>query len=477
MKKNAIYLTLLLTAFVLQAQRPITVIPQDNVKLSWGLKNLTVVDGHLYGCSNGVMVGSEMSGGMVYMLRPDTLAHYLGSDFSYVVRNPYDSLLYFSRMDASSGRYGLYVHVKDRGRKNRQVDANSWNMALYHPTFSSDGKMMVFSSQNKVGLGGFDLWCSFWNGKKWTKPLNMGNTINTPGNEVNPVFYGNYLIYSTNLQQNGAAYDFYAVYIKPGSTIDNILFGSYQTQRLPAPINSDSNDIELAVDPSLQFGYWVTNRGGKQELYCFQGRLDGVMLTGKVDDDKGRPVPNAEVAVLRNGRQVNSTISDHNGNFRLFVQPGEGYELTASCKNYFNYSTTTSAIRSDERFLVAEDRHDITLAYLPFDRIMVFDHIYQQGVDVELSNDGKRALSPLADFLRDNPQVHLKLSLLCEQTTDSLFNNMIIERRISDLQQYFLSVLPSIDQISFENGNSEMKNEEFGGGKNIIFAVLKKDNN
>ena len=279
MKKNAIYLTLLLTAFVLQAQRPITVIPQDNVKLSWGLKNLTVVDGHLYGCSNGVMVGSEMSGGMVYMLRPDTLAHYLGSDFSYVVRNPYDSLLYFSRMDASSGRYGLYVHVKDRGRKNRQVDANSWNMALYHPTFSSDGKMMVFSSQNKVGLGGFDLWCSFWNGKKWTKPLNMGNTINTPGNEVNPVFYGNYLIYSTNLQQNGAAYDFYAVYIKPGSTIDNILFGSYQTQRLPAPINSDSNDIELAVDPSLQFGYWVTNRGGKQELYCFQGRLDGVMLT------------------------------------------------------------------------------------------------------------------------------------------------------------------------------------------------------
>jgi hypothetical protein len=201
------------------------------------------------------------------------------------------------------------------------------------------------------------------------------------------------------------------------------------------------------------------------------------MLTGKVDDDKGRPVPNAEVAVLRNGRQVNSTISDHNGNYRLFVQPGEDYELTASCKNYFNYSTTTSAIRSDERFLVAEDRHDITLAYLPFDRIMVFDHIYQQGVDVELSNDGKRALSPLADFLRDNPQVHLKLSLLCEQTTDSLFNNMIIERRISDLQQYFLSVLPSIDQISFENGNSEMKNEEFGGGKNIIFAVLKKDNN
>ena len=128
MKKNAIYLTLLLTAFVLQAQRPITVIPQDNVKLSWGLKNLTVVDGHLYGCSNGVMVGSEMSGGMVYMLRPDTLAHYLGSDFSYVVRNPYDSLLYFSRMDASrnsrEGKHCLMLSdgmVKEHGLNAGQL--------------------------------------------------------------------------------------------------------------------------------------------------------------------------------------------------------------------------------------------------------------------------------------------------------------------------------------------------------------------
>lgn len=472
MKKIAFLLPLTLLAFALQAQRPITVVPQDNVKLSWGLKNLTVVDGRLYGCSNGVMVGSEMSDGRVYMLRPDTLAHYLGSDFNYVVRNPYDSLLYFSRMDESSGRYGLYVHVKDRGRKNRQVDARSWGMAIYHPTFSPDGKMMVFSSQNKVGLGGYDLWCSFWNGKKWSKPLNMGNAINTEGNEVNPVFYSNYLIYSTNLRQNGAAYDFYSVYIKPGSTIDNILFGTYKTQRLPEPINSDSNDIELAFDASLQRGYWITNREGRQELYCFDGRLDGVMLTGKVADEKGRAVPGAEVTVLRDGRQVNSTITDAKGNYHVYVQPGEGYELVVRCKNYFNYSTVTSAVRSGNEFLVGEDRHDVTLSYLPFDRIMVFDHIYRQGVDVELSEDGKRALSPLADFLRDNSQVRLKLTLQCDQTTDSVFNNLVIERRISDLQHYFLSVLPSIGQISFVNGNLEGENEVLGSGKNIIFAVL-----
>jgi len=476
MKQFALLLAFLGLSLALSAQRPITVVPQDNVKLSWGLKNLSVVDGRLYGCSNGVMVGSEMSDGRVYLLRPDTMAHYLGSDCSYVLRHPKDSLLYFSHMDESSGRYGLYVHVKDRGRKNRQVDARGWNMALYHPTFSPDGSMMVFSSQNKVGLGGYDLWCSFWNGKRWSKPLNMGNAINTAGNEVNPVFYGNYLIYSTNLQQNGVAYDFYSVYIKPGSTIDNILFGTYKTQRLPEPINSDSNDIELAFDTSLQHGYWITNREGVQELYCFDGRLDGVMLTGKVADEKGRAVAGAEVRVLRDGRSVNTTMTDEKGMYRLYVQPGNGYELSVNCANYFNYTTTTSAMRMGDEYLVMDDRHDVTLSYLPFGRIMVFDHIYRQGADVELSEDGKRALSPLADFLRDNPQVWLKLTLQCDQTTDSVFNNMIIERRISDLRQYFLSVLPSIDQISFVNGNLEGEMETLGSGKNIIFAVLgKKD--
>ena len=475
MKKIA--LLPLLLPIALLAQRPITAFPQDNVKLSWGLKNLSVVDGRLYGSSNGVMVGSEMSDGIVTMLRPDTLAHHLGSDFSYVVRNPRDSLLYFSQMDESTGRYGLYVHTKGRRRRNRQVDARNWSMAVYHPTFSPDGNMMVFSSQNKVGLGGYDLWCSFWNGKKWTKPLNMGNAINTPGNELHPVFYGNYLIYSSNLQQNGDSYDFYSVYVRPGSTKDNVIFGSYQVQRLPVPLNSDSNDIELAIAPSLQRGYWITNRGGQQELYCFVGRLDGVMLTGKVSDEHGRAVPNAEIKVLRDGRNINSTSSDSKGMYSLFVQPGNNYQLNVSCKNYFNYTTFTSAIRSSEDYLVATDRHDITLSYLPLGRTMVFDHLYRHGADVELSDDGKRALSPLVDFLRDNPQIHLKLTLQCFQTADSNLNNYIIEQRINDLRQFFLSTLPSNTQISIQNGNSEGKNEASASSQNIIFAILSKGNN
>jgi WD40-like Beta Propeller Repeat len=36
------------------------------------------------------------------------------------------------------------------------------------------------------GLGGFDLYVSFKQGKSWTKPGNLGNKINSSGNEYSP---------------------------------------------------------------------------------------------------------------------------------------------------------------------------------------------------------------------------------------------------------------------------------------------------
>lgn len=474
MKKVSLLLLSILP-FVLSAQQPFKVMPQDNIRLSWGLKNLSVVDGRLYGYGCGVLLGADMSGDMVCLLRPDTLARHIGAECSYVVRNPRDGRLYYSYMDGSSGHYGLYCHAGGGLFKNRRLDARDWQMAIYHPTFSPDGNMLVFSSQNKVGLGGYDLWCSFWNGRKWSHPLNMGSAINGPGNEVNPVFYGNYLIYSSNRQQHGGTYDFYAVRIRPGSTIEDVLFGSYRVQRLPEPINSGGNDIELAVDPERHCGYWITDRDAKPELYSYAGRLDGVSLQGKVVDGRGAAVPNAEVRLLSNGRTVGTTATDSAGNYRLFVQPNDGYWLQVSGRNFFRYTALVSAVRHSEDLLVADVRHDVTLSDLPIGRRMVFDRLYRHAVDVELSDEGRRLLSPIADFLRDNPQVRLRLTLQCDTAVGQSLCDCVNEQRMSDLEQYFESALPSVSQISISNGGVAGKEAASGTGNGIIFAVLEND--
>lgn len=475
MKRVGLLLVVLTIALLSNAQSPyrLEVAALDNIRLPWGLKNLSVVDGRLHGCSGGVMVAAAMSGNEMYALQPDTLSHYLGTTYEYVVRNPRDGRLYFTHKDEKSGKYTLLMHVKNRGRKNVQVELRTWHKGIFHPTFSPDGNVMVFTSSGKVGLGGYDLWCSFWNGKRWSKPVNLGSAINGQGNEICPVFYRDYLIFASDSVQNGSrGYRFYSVKLKSGAKLDDILFGTYQPQPLPFPVNSDSSDIEMAIDTISHRGYWVSNRGGSPELFSFVGRLEGVGVTGLISDDKGRPIEGAEVRAMVDGRVVSSAVSDIQGNYYLYLQSGQQYQLSVTKANYFSAAKDIVATRHNEDFLVAYDRHDVRMEYLPFNRALIFDHLYRHGADVELSDEGKAALSPIVDFVRDNPNVLMRISLKCDQTTDLDFNNMIIKQRISDLRQFLSSSLPSDTQFSFKNVNSTDKNEALGSQVNKIFITL-----
>ena len=98
-KKNIVILQILLALAVsLSAQTvmPLKVMRQDIVKIPWGLTNLSVVDGRLYGSYNGVLFSSSLKDGMVLNMEPDTTLRALAMMPNYVVGNPCDSMLYYT---------------------------------------------------------------------------------------------------------------------------------------------------------------------------------------------------------------------------------------------------------------------------------------------------------------------------------------------------------------------------------------------
>lgn len=476
-KKSIVILQILLALAVslsAQAVMPLKVMRQDNVKIPWGLTNLSVVDGRLYGSYNGVLFSSSLKDGMVLNMEPDTTLRALAMMPNYVVGNPCDSMLYYTTSYEEEVN-GFYVHTQERWRKYRQVELRSWFRDINHPTFSADGNMVVFSSNGKVGLGGYDLWASFWNGKRWSKPINMGNVINTQGNEVSPVFYGRYLIYASDgIQEKENGYKLYAVRVKLGAKADDIIFDNYVVQQLPEPINSRGNNVSMAFDTLTSTGYWVSTRSGREELYSFHGDLEGVMLSGRVVDDANNPVADAKVRILHKGRVVNETNTDLAGKYQLFLPPNDDYLFQVGKDNYFRFAQDLAVVRTNENTLITPQQQDVVLSCLPFNRPLRFDNIYQQGADIELTVEGENVLNPIVDFLRDNPKVKARLSLFCDQSTDADFNNMIIERRISNLNVYLKSVLPTDGQISFKNGNNTPNYSAQGSGENVIFVTFFK---
>ena len=384
MKKASLLLVLLLP-FALCAQAPFSINSLRNIRLPQGLDNLSTVDDNLYGY-NHLLVNTSISQGNIQPLQPDTLWANVIPDADYVIRNPRDSMLYFTRRDAD-GTTNLYTIFSTKFfRKARRININGWQRDICHPTFSANGRMMIFTSKGKVGLGGYDLWCSLWNGHRWTRPINLGNTINTPGNEINPVFYGDFLIFTSDSIPNGKpGYHIYVVNMREASTIDEIIFDTYTIQPLPYPINSDGNDMNMAFHPSSSQGWWISSRSGKRELYSFTGRLDGVMLSGTVTNKYRRPVPQADVSVMLNGRTIASTRSDSNGRYQLYVLPNDNYLLQASLDGYFKYEQVLPVVRTTEQLLVNSLHNDIQLTSLPLNHPIMLQDIFSQGTDIELS--------------------------------------------------------------------------------------------
>ena len=472
MKRAALILTLLLP-FVLSAQTPFVTSSQRNIRLPQGLDNLSTTDNHLYGF-NHLLVSTPISLHTLPPLQPDTLWANIIPNADYIVRNPRDSILYFTRRDPD-GTTNLYTYDPQLFRKIHRINIHGWQRDICHPTFSANGKMMVFTSMGKVGLGGYDLWCSLWNGHRWTRPINLGNTINTPGNETSPVFYNDFLIFtSDSIPNSQPGKHIYSCFLREASSIDEIIFDTYTVQPLPYPINGNGNDMNIAFHQPSSQGWWVSTRSGQKELYTFTGQLDAVMVSGIVTDIHNQPLPHATIKMILHNRTAATTTSDNNGHYQLLVLPNDDYLLQASLNGYFNYEQELPAIRTTERLLITPLSYNIQLTSLPLNQPIMLQDIFSQGTDIQLSPNGINALKPTINFLRDNPQIRASISVYCDQTDDETFNNILIERRINTLQQYIHSYLPSDTQFSILNGNTTEQIEPSNTGTNFIFITFSK---
>ncbi|MRS04744.1 hypothetical protein EG832_16230, partial [bacterium] len=77
-----------------------------------------------------------------------------------------------------------------------------------HPCLSPDGKFLIFSSDMSGTKGGLDLFITRLEGDNWTKPQNLGQNINSEGNELFPTLDSrNNLLFSSDGFQGEGGYD------------------------------------------------------------------------------------------------------------------------------------------------------------------------------------------------------------------------------------------------------------------------------
>ncbi len=474
MKRIIILIVLFAVLAPLKAQTGSFRIIRNNVRLPWTNIDCFVVDGQLYICGDGLLQTASVSADYIYAFQPDTLLQFLGTDVRYVVRNLCDSLYYYTVGDITPQ---LYVYSEERGflsSKNKRISLEGWKDGVGHPTFSPDGNLMVFSAVSNGGFGEYDLWGSLWDGKQWGAPFNMGRYINSPGSEISPSFYKDYLIFSSDGFESGKGhFSLYAVKLPPqDENIDKIVFGNHLVQMLPEPINSDTGNLALVSNVSRGQGYWLSYRNGGRELFSYQGHLDGVNICGKVTDDTGLTISNAEVVVKHAGREIGSCHTDERGVYSVFVQSNVEYQLEIYKEKHYRYTCNIYAKRGDDNTLVYDLHHDVALKTFAMNRPFTYTNVFPSSADVDMTPEGLSELSSLVQFLRDNPNLTLTVSLLCDQTVDVEYNKMLCDRRLQSLVRYFESVLPPKSHVSYSNANLLVDTRPSASMTNFLTIVV-----
>lgn len=134
---------------------------------------------------------------------------------------------------------------------------------LSYPFVSSDGKYLFFASDMPGTLGKYDIFMSENSNGEWSKPINLGNSVNSEDAEIHPFLHGSGRLYFTSDRNGGqGGLDIWYSVSSAGNWSKPVV--------LSDPINSESDDFAYYAVSSGQEGYFSSNRRNfSDDIYRF----------------------------------------------------------------------------------------------------------------------------------------------------------------------------------------------------------------
>jgi outer membrane protein OmpA-like peptidoglycan-associated protein len=203
------------------------------------------------------------------------------------------------------------------------LSVNEAGSSSMTPFISQNGDTLIFASNRPKGYGGFDLYMAIKDSLQWGQPENMGETINTSGDELYPFMDGELLYFSSNGHSGIGGFDIYHT-DKFAKKIYNLNY----------PINSPFDDFGLSLVESHR-GYFASNRtGGKgrDDIYYFEqgGKTKLPFYVQVVSTHQSVPISNAALTLVDASEQslLQQGVTDSLGHCHFKVNVNSKMYLT-----------------------------------------------------------------------------------------------------------------------------------------------------
>ncbi len=320
------------------------------------------------------------------------------------------------------GRCDIYVSVKKENgwsqAKNLGSNINS-EARETQPCISADGKTLFFASNRKGGYGKSDLYRSTYENNAWSTPVNLGDKINSKGEEESPYIHpdGNSLYFISSGHPGMGGKDIF---------FSQFVDGQWQTPKnLGYPINQEGDEYGLFVDINGNSGYFASDSYddsyGLLDIYSFPlpeaykpDPISFVKLIVRDAETKKLIAARSTLIDLEDGRKLQKTTNLEGESIQL-VNPKKEYSLSVKYDGYIFHSENIQfqeIAQSYEPFIyeIFLQKVEIPLENETAETSnpIVLNNIFFESGSYDLLEKSNFELESIANFMKENQKVNIQ---------------------------------------------------------------------
>lgn len=327
------------------------------------------------------------------------------------------------------------LKIKDFVNKNKYVG--------YFLT--NDNKHLLMAVEREGGVGLKDLHVSFLEDDgTWSKPINMGNVLNTSEEEANPFLAadGKTLYFSSKGHPGYGQYDLFV-----SKRLDDTWKNWSKPKNLGNIINT--SDWELSMFLTAKGDVAYLGRG--KDLYVIKSTVkqDPVaLIKGTVYDNKTKKILYTSIFYndLKTNKELGEAISNPStGSYSIVLPFGKRYSFMAEKEGYYAVTENVDLSNLNE---YKEITVDLYLNPIEKGQTIRLNNIFFDSGKFDLLSESNAELDKLFKVLNDNKKLSIEIAGHTDAVGADNSNLVLSNNRANAVMNYLLSKGISKDRLT-----------------------------